>query len=468
MSLINVLKELFIHPNIVEIIADIYCGDSTDLYLNKEKILNIEISSGVRQGCTLSALLFILVTYKIIDSIQRLQLGYHNEDFNISSLFYMDDAAIFFEDEFKMRSAIGRIENICGKYGLRLNKQKCKILRINVDSGEDEIEGIQVVQSVKYLGVLIDNKKKCFEAQKAKIFNNGNKYVAQIFSILGGCCNRMLIGKTYWKGLVLQVLLYCAEIIQFNDEELKKLQTFDNKAYRLILKVPDYTAIEFLRGEIGASSAKARDLKNKLLFLKHSICPGGNKLLSELVHDDMEHKKTNWSKVTHKYLNLLGKTMEQIRNMKKSEIERAVIQWDNDKWRDDMASKRTMERYRNNKSKPEEVTWFRNDYKCSLMMRARSDSLSLGWRGLSEDRNKSCKLCNTPVETLKHFILECCPLQQSRMRFAILQFPRPENTDILLNNILLFDTNLELDKYVAFDIIATLWNKRNNLIENIN
>ena len=54
------------------------------------------------------------------------------------------------------------------------------------------------------------------------------------------------------------------------------------------------------------------------------------------------------------------------------------------------------------------------------------------------------------------------------MRFTILQLPRPENIDILLNNILLFDTNLRFDKHVAFDIIATLWNKRNNLIENIN
>ena len=123
-----------------------------------------------------------------------------------------------------------------------------------------------------------------------------NKFVNQIYSILGNSCNRMLIGKTYWKGLVLQVLLYCTEIIVFNEEELKKLQTCDNKAYRFILKVPEFTAVEFLRGEVGASSSKARDIKNKILFLKHSLKQGGNTLLTKIVEDDLEHKKNQLGK----------------------------------------------------------------------------------------------------------------------------------------------------------------------------
>ena len=47
-------------------------------------------------------------------------------------------------------------------------------------------------------------------------------------------------------------------------EDLKKLQTYDNQAYRYILDVPKYTATEFLRGEVGASSAKARDIKKQV------------------------------------------------------------------------------------------------------------------------------------------------------------------------------------------------------------
>ena len=78
------------------------------------------------------------------------------------------------------------------------------------------------------------------------------------------------MGKTFWKSLTLTRILYGTEItyFTFTAEEINKLQIFDNRAYRNILKVPNFTAIEFLRGEIDASSSKARDIKNELLFMK--------------------------------------------------------------------------------------------------------------------------------------------------------------------------------------------------------
>ena len=463
--LIDVLKELHIHPNLVELIANVYTQDSTTLFLNKEKITDLEISSGIRQGCNLSALLFILITYKIITTIQNLKMGYEDENFSIGSLFYMDDATIFTNELDKLLNIIGRIENICGKYGLKLNKEKCKILIINEELDRNEVEGIKIVNTIKYLGVLIDNKKKCFESQKNKIFNDANKFVGQIFAILGNSCNRMLIGKTYWKGLVLQCLLYCAEIICFTEEELKKLQTCDNKAFRYILKVPEYTAIEYLRGEIGASCSKARDIKNKILFLKHAMNEGGNRILARMVEDDLEHKRTNWAKNIHKYLNLLGKTAEQIRAMKKTQIEKAINDWDSEKWRENMREKRTMRLYRECKEKPEESKWFMNNYQCAIMMRARADSLKLGWRGLNEDKDKTCKLCNNHVETLKHFILDCTAMQKYRTEFQVLQLPRVMDEDKLLKNILLMEDDWEIAKTELMDMVAVLWNKRCKLIE---
>ena len=74
----------------------------------------------------------------------------------------------FVNEEEKLIGIIGRIENICSKYGLKLNRQKCKILIINDDTGISEIEGIEVVQSIKYLGVLIGNKKSVLILKKLR------------------------------------------------------------------------------------------------------------------------------------------------------------------------------------------------------------------------------------------------------------------------------------------------------------
>ena len=83
------------------------------------------------------------------------------------------------------------------------------------------------------------------------------------------------------------------------------------------------------------------------------------------------------------------------------------------------------------------------------------------------NRDKTCKLCNAPVETLKHFIFYCNALQEFRVKFVVLQLPRPENIENLLCNILLFKSDLGLDNFDTIDMIAYLWGKRCNLIENI-
>ena len=85
--MIKILQEYRVDPMIVNLIKQIYTNDSTTLYLNTQKVIDIEITSGIRQGCNMSALLFILVTYKIIEDIDKFNKGYNDEQFKILSLF---------------------------------------------------------------------------------------------------------------------------------------------------------------------------------------------------------------------------------------------------------------------------------------------------------------------------------------------------------------------------------------------
>ena len=54
--------------------AKIYSDDKTTLLFNNENVFDVKITSGIRQGCKLLVLLFILVTYKIIDAINNMAL----------------------------------------------------------------------------------------------------------------------------------------------------------------------------------------------------------------------------------------------------------------------------------------------------------------------------------------------------------------------------------------------------------
>ena len=76
--------------------------------------------------------------------------------------------------------------------------------------------------------------------------------------------NRLLIGKTYWKNVVLPSILYASAIIDFKKGEVDKMQVMENSVMRRILRARSYSPICALRGEVGASLMYTRIIKARL------------------------------------------------------------------------------------------------------------------------------------------------------------------------------------------------------------
>ena len=83
----------------------------------------------------------------------------------------MDDGVIFAKNLEDITNMTNRLYRVCLKYSLNLNKIKCKILIIN-DKDNIKIEKIgeiNVAQNIKYLGVIIDNKKNVSGLKQIKL-----------------------------------------------------------------------------------------------------------------------------------------------------------------------------------------------------------------------------------------------------------------------------------------------------------
>ena len=70
-ALIHALLKYERDPLVIEVITRLYTGDNTRLYLENTEIEEMEVTSGIRQGCTLSPLLFIMVLNKVIECLQN-------------------------------------------------------------------------------------------------------------------------------------------------------------------------------------------------------------------------------------------------------------------------------------------------------------------------------------------------------------------------------------------------------------
>ena len=54
--------------------------------------------------------------------------------------------------------------------------------------------------------------------------------MAIIPSVTARGCNRIILGKTFWKGVALPTLMYNTEALTFTNKEIESIQIEENKA----------------------------------------------------------------------------------------------------------------------------------------------------------------------------------------------------------------------------------------------
>ena len=68
----------------------------------------------------------MIITHKIIERINSFGCFYKDDDIKISLYFYMDNGVILTVNLDDITNMINRLYRVCLKYGLNLDKSKCK------------------------------------------------------------------------------------------------------------------------------------------------------------------------------------------------------------------------------------------------------------------------------------------------------------------------------------------------------
>merc|ERR1711874_507333 len=100
-----------------------YEGDSTVIKIGKLK-KEIEVTSGIRQGCCISTLLFKMITYTIIDDLRTEGKKYKVGEIFENSLWLADDATLIARNLPELMELLKILEETGGKNGLILTKIK--------------------------------------------------------------------------------------------------------------------------------------------------------------------------------------------------------------------------------------------------------------------------------------------------------------------------------------------------------
>ena len=405
-NLIECLKHAKIDPKVIEIVTQIYKEDVTKFYLNKNEIGEMKVKNGIRQGCTCSPQFFLMAVNRIIKAMERKGLGFKNDSVYMPLIFFADDGVLLSNSVRDMERMIDLLVEEAAKIGMEVNKEKCNVMVFNRKNELDNIRMMKVVKEAKYLGVWISDGKDYFKKHKELVIGKARKMANMTFSVIHKSCNKLLIGKTYWKNVVLPSLLHGNSVITWNTTDIDKLQRSENAVWRTILGAPQYSPLVTLQGEVGSSNMMARDMKKKIDYARH-LKESNNELLVRLYEDIRSWKRGKWIDTISKYNNLLNITEGEQMEMTKEDIKRRVYEFDGLRWRQEMGEKTTLTLYSRHKTEIRQEEIYENDWSSVLLFRCRTNTLKLNWRERFTGGDTRCKNCYNEEESLEHFLVDC-------------------------------------------------------------
>ena len=460
--MIQVLMKYRVHPKMIDAVAAIYQGDRTVVELNESTKAEIMVTSGIRQGCTGSTAFFKLMTYIISKVIETTDAGFKNDKFTLPILFFADDGLLLNHTIQETRNSVNKLIGISKECGLEINKKKSHIIIFNMKEQPSSIEDVEVKSSIKYLGIEVENSRNIFKRQKKIMIEKAQKMGNMTYSVIKKSCNKLLIGKTYWKSLALPSILYGTNIMPITEGEINKLQVIENGVFRQMLGAPKYAPNAALRGEVGASLMSTRVITGRLQYVR-SILQGKNQLLKEVVIEMTENDQNKWMKTTMTYMREAGLKMQDLYKIGKEALKTRMKNQDTEKWIKEIRSKTTLTLYASRKNHVEEAGFMDNHPSSTIFFRARANCLPLNDRRRHTGEDTKCLLCSSEVENLEHMILNCPAYNEERVASILLQQPYQEHQADVLGSFLFEKEELEQKKCVLYQ----MWRKRCSEVKKI-
>ena len=237
----RILRADGVPEKLVKIIRAYYSATSAQVRTGGNLSNAFPLTSGVRQGCALSPMLFNWVIDWVMD---RALAGYRGvqigEDDWVSDLVYADDIVIVGDAVHAVQSVLNQLSNIAASVGLGINADKTKFFAHEDSSNLSlEIEGhdLERVQTFKYLGASFQPNGQTVEEIKARV----DKSRVVSWQLRKAVFNRRELSLRtkirIYQASVRSVLLYGCDTWTLRAEDLRNLDRYDNWCMRSLLRV---------------------------------------------------------------------------------------------------------------------------------------------------------------------------------------------------------------------------------------
>ena len=273
------LEEHGVHNDLIKAIKSFYHNPESLVRIGGQISNRFNIEVGVRQGCILSPLLFIIFMNSVskqCKGIRPLNIGMWNlKPVQLKVLAFADDLVVFGKTQQDLQHNVTILNRELKKRALIINTRKTKTMVISREPCRHQIkinrETLEQVDSYKYLGVIISANCSLKEEINQRI-SKATKVYSQLGQAFIG--KRELTTKTkisIFNSVYCPTLIYGSETWNLDSKEKSRLQAAEMKFLRRSIGKTKRDKIRNtkIREEVKTDSLSSKIEKNQLRWFGH-------------------------------------------------------------------------------------------------------------------------------------------------------------------------------------------------------
>lgn len=264
------MRRMRIKEKWIEVTKALYENSEAQIRVGNKVTKAIEVSKGLKQGCTLSPIMFNIYAEQALEKWYRKcgGMGIPIRDKTLHSLMFADDQLIVAQDEEDMIYMLRKLKEEYDKWGLLINFKKTEYMCVgrlaqNLHIGH---ETIKACTEYKYLGSIISDTGKIEKDIEDKVIKGKRATKA----LHGTIWNRNLTKQTkknIFNAIVEPITTYGGELWPMTNKIRDKIRTVELDFMRRSLQ---YTRMDRIRTEdiwreMEVEISITRRLENKTL-----------------------------------------------------------------------------------------------------------------------------------------------------------------------------------------------------------